>query len=168
MVPPFCISILKVSRKGQNSSSFIRIQCTLHDLGVPFSDFLNFYKLKRGELISCGSKFCKMTELFGPHFCISFLKVLRTQILRHSLNFNAFCMVEEYFSQAFKISKNYRWGTQFLGGNEFSRRAEFFYLPFCISNLKVLKTQILRHSLVFMASCMSQENFSHTLKFFAN
>ena len=89
-----------------NSSSFIRFQCILHDSGVLFSESWNFYKLKRGDLISGGNQFCRMSELFGPPFCISILKVLWTQILRHSLDFNAFCMIQEYFSQSLEISTN--------------------------------------------------------------
>ena len=75
-----------------NSLSFIRFQCILHDSGVLFSESWNFYKLKRGDLISGGNQFCRMSELFGPPFCISILKVLWTQILRHALHFNAFCI----------------------------------------------------------------------------
>ena len=37
-----------------SSSSFIRFQCILHDSGVVFSEFWNFYKLKKGDLISGG------------------------------------------------------------------------------------------------------------------
>ena len=58
-----------------NSSSFIRFQCILHDSGVLFSESWNFYKLKRGDLISGGNQFCRKSELFGPPFCISILKV---------------------------------------------------------------------------------------------
>ena len=35
-----------------NSLSFIRLQCILHDSGLPFSDIWNFCKLKWGNLIS--------------------------------------------------------------------------------------------------------------------
>ena len=89
-----------------NSSSLIRFQCILHDSGVLFSESWNFYKLKRGDLISGWNQFCRMSELFGPPFCISILKVLWTQIHRHSLDFNAFCMIQEYFSQSLEISAN--------------------------------------------------------------
>ena len=89
-----------------NSSSFIRFQCILHDSGVLFSESWNFYKLKRGDLISGGNQFCRMSELFGPPFCISILKVLWTQIHRHSLDFNTFSMIEEYFFQSLEISSN--------------------------------------------------------------
>ena len=89
-----------------NSSSFIRSQCILHDGGVLFSLSWNFCKWKMGELISWGNQFCRKCELFGRPFCISILKVLATQILRHSLNFNAFCKIKESFSQSLDISTN--------------------------------------------------------------
>ena len=91
-----------------NSSSFIRFQYILHDSGVPFSEFRNFYKLKRVDLISGGKQFCRKAELFGPFFCIPISEVLWTQILRHSLDFNAFCMFQEYISQSLEISANQR------------------------------------------------------------
>ena len=89
-----------------NSLSLIRFQCILHDSGVLFSESWNFCKLKRGDLISGGNQFCRKSELFGPPFCISILKVLWTQIHCHQLDFNVFCMMQEYFSQSIKISTN--------------------------------------------------------------
>ena len=89
-----------------NSSSFMRVQCILHDSGVFFSESWNFYKLKRGDLISWGNQFCRMSELLGPPFCISILKVLWSQILHQQLHFNAFSMIQEYFSQSLEISRN--------------------------------------------------------------
>ena len=89
-----------------NSLSFIRFQCILHDSGVLFSESWNFYKLKKGDQISGRNQFCRKSELFGPPFCISILKALQTQILRHLLDFNAFCMIQEYFSQSLEISTN--------------------------------------------------------------
>ena len=89
-----------------NSLSFIRFQLILHDSGVLFSESWNFYKLKRVDLISGRNQFCSKSELFGPTFCISILKVLRTQILRDSLDFNPFCMIWEYRSQSLEISTN--------------------------------------------------------------
>ena len=83
-----------------NSSSFIRSQCILHHRGVLFSESWNFYKLKRGDVISGGNQFWRKSELFGPPFCISILKNLWTQIHCDSLDFNAFCMIQEYFSQS--------------------------------------------------------------------
>ena len=42
------------SLKDPNCLSFTRFWCILHDSWVPFSDFLNFHKLKRANIISCG------------------------------------------------------------------------------------------------------------------
>ena len=89
-----------------NSLSFIRFQCILHDSGVLFSESWNFYKLKKGDLISGWNQFCRTSELFGSPFCLSILKVLSTKFLRHSLDFNPFYMIQEYFSQGFEISTN--------------------------------------------------------------
>ena len=76
-----------------NSSPFIRFQSILHESGWLFSESWNSYKLKTGDVISGGNQFCRMSELFGPPFCISILKLFYTQILRHLLAFNAFCMI---------------------------------------------------------------------------
>ena len=92
------------SFRDSNSLSFIRFQCILHDSGALFSESWNIYKLKRGDLISGWNQFCRKSELFGPPFCISILKVLWTQIYWHSFDLNAFCMIEEYFSQILEIS----------------------------------------------------------------
>ena len=89
-----------------NSLSFIRFQCILHDSGVLFSMSWNFCKLRRDDLVSGRNQFCRKSELFGSPFCISILKVLWTQIFSHSLDLNAFCMIQEYFCQSFEISAN--------------------------------------------------------------
>ena len=89
-----------------NSSSLIRYQCLLHDSGVLFSECWNFYKLKWRQLIYGGNQFCTKSELFGPSFCIWILKVLKTQIVSHSLDFSPFCMIREYVSQSLEISTN--------------------------------------------------------------
>ena len=89
-----------------NSLWFIRFICILHDSGVLFSESWNFYKLKKGDLISGANQFWRKSELFGPSFCISILKVLRTQILRHSLDFNLLWMIQEYVSQSLEIFTN--------------------------------------------------------------
>ena len=94
------------SSMDPNSSSFIRFQPILHESGKLFSDSWNFYKLKRGNLVSGGNQFYIISELSGPPFSISILKVLWTQILHRSLHFNVFCMIQEYFSQGFQICTN--------------------------------------------------------------
>ena len=53
-----------------------------------------------------GNQFCRMSELFGPSFFNSTLKVLGTRILRHLLDFSPFCMNQEDFSQSPEISTN--------------------------------------------------------------
>ena len=58
-----------------NSWSLIRFWSILHESGRLFSESWNLYKLKRGDLISGGNQFCRMSELFGPPFCIWILKV---------------------------------------------------------------------------------------------
>ena len=58
------------SPMDQNSFSFIRFQFILHESGRLFSDSWRFYKLRSGDLISGGNIFCRMSELFGPPFCI--------------------------------------------------------------------------------------------------
>ena len=102
--PFYCFLIL--SSKHSVSWSFNRFQCILPGSKVLFSEFWNFYKLKRVDLISGGKQFCIKVELFGPFLCIPISKVLWTQILRHSLDFNTFCMIQEYLSQSFEISTN--------------------------------------------------------------
>ena len=89
-----------------NSLPFIKFQFIFHESGRLFSESWNFYRLRRGDLISAGNQFWRMSDLFGPLFCISILKVLYTQILPHLLAFNALCMIQEYFSQGFQISSN--------------------------------------------------------------
>ena len=99
------------SSMDPNSSSFITFQCILDDSGVLFSESWNFLKSKSGDLISGGNQFCRILELLGPLFCISILKVFQTQIPRHSIRFNAFCMIQQYFSQSPESSTNWRVGT---------------------------------------------------------
>ena len=89
-----------------NSLSLIRFLCIGHDTGVLLKEPWNFYKLKRGDPISWGNQFCRMSELFGSHFCFSILKVFWTQIHSHFLDFNALVMIQEYFSQSLEISTN--------------------------------------------------------------
>ena len=95
-----------ISFKYPISSSFIRFKYILHDSGVLFLVFWNFYKSKREDLISGGHQFWRMSELFGLPRCIWIFKVLWTQIFGHSLDFNAFGMIEEYFSESLQISGN--------------------------------------------------------------
>ena len=91
-----------------NSSSFIRFESFLHQSAVLLSESWDFYKLNRRDLISGRNQFCRMSELFRPPFCILILKVLWSQILRQSLQFNVFCMTQEHFSDSLEIFTNER------------------------------------------------------------
>ena len=90
----------------RNSSSFVRFQWILHDSGVLFSESWNFYKLKREDLISGENQSCRKSESFVPPFCILIFKVLRTELLCHWLDFNAFCWIQEYLSQTIESFTN--------------------------------------------------------------
>ena len=106
--------------------SFIRFQDILYDSGVLFSKSSNFYKLKRGDLISRGNQFWRKSEWFGTPFLISILKVLRTKILCQSLHFNAFCPVSGVCFSDFWNFYKLRRGTYFLGRTNFAERLNYF------------------------------------------
>ena len=57
-----------------NFLSFIRFQRIMHYSTLPFWEFWNFNKLKRGDLICGGNQFCRKSELFGGPFFTSILK----------------------------------------------------------------------------------------------
>ena len=86
-----------------NSSSFLRFQCILDYSGVFFSEYWNFYKLKRGGRFSGVTNSARKPQVFGHPFCIWILKVSRTEILRHWLDIYAFCLIKEYISHTFEI-----------------------------------------------------------------
>ena len=85
-----------------NWSSFIRFQCIL-EFKSTFLRALKFLQIKEEDLISEGNQFCRKSKLFGLPYSISILQVLRTQIHCHSLDFNAFCMIQECLSETFEI-----------------------------------------------------------------
>ena len=89
-----------------NSSSVIRFQCILYCSGVPLVRHFKFLQIKEGDLISGRTQFCKKSELFGPPFSISILKLLRTQVFGHSLDFNVLCMIQKSFGQTSQTSTN--------------------------------------------------------------
>ena len=60
-----------------NSSSFIRFQCILHDAGALFSESWNFYRLKKGDLISGANQSWGRSELLGyPVFYFNFKRFM--------------------------------------------------------------------------------------------
>ena len=92
--------------RDPNSSSSGRFQCALHDAAVHFSVFSNFLKLKMGELISWGEPILENGWIIWSPFLISILKIWGIQILRHSVDFNAFYTIQKCFSNFFQISSN--------------------------------------------------------------
>ena len=106
--------------KEPNSPPIRRFNCIFYDSGEVFSDLWKLCKSKRGDLISWGNQFCRKFELFGPPFCIWILKLSRTQILRHFLDFNALCMIHKNFFtdfwNSYKLKREERnfWGEPVL------------------------------------------------------
>ena len=88
------------------SLSFIRFQCIRHDSGVLSPESWNFYKFKRGGPNFWGEPILQNIWFIWSPVLYSILKVLWSQFLRHSLDFNVFCMIQEYFSKSFEISTN--------------------------------------------------------------
>ena len=89
-----------------NSPSFIRFQSILHESGRLFSESWNFYKLKRGDLISRGNQFCRMSELFGPPLLYFSFKRFRDPSSLSFVKYQPFCMIQKYFSQSLQSSTN--------------------------------------------------------------
>ena len=56
------------------------------------------------DQISGKNQSCRKSELFGRPCSISILKDLMTQIISHSLNYNASYLIQEYFSETLKLS----------------------------------------------------------------
>ena len=92
--------------KHSNSLSFIRFQWVLHDSPVLVSIFWNFFKLKRGDLISCVEPILQNARIIWIHFCISIPEIWNIQILCHSLHFNGFQLIHQCICQIFEISSN--------------------------------------------------------------
>ena len=148
----------------KNSLSFIRFQCILHDSGVLFGVTLNFYKLKRGNLISGGTQFCGKSEFFCPPLLYFNFKSFMDPISWSFIRFQ--CILDDSgvpSSESSNVQKLKR-GNLIFGGNQFCRRSELFGHPFCISILNFLWTQIHLHPLDFNAFCENQEYFSESLE----
>ena len=66
--------------------------------------------------------------------------------MHQSLDFKAFRMIQEYFSQTFEVSTNYRHGDLICWGNQFCRSTELFGPPLLYFNFKSFNDQ---NSLLF-------------------
>ena len=76
-----------------------------------------------------------MSELFGPPFCISILKVLWTQILCHSLDFSPFCMNRGTFLRVLIFLQIKEGGPKFLG-EPILQNIWIIWSPFLYFNFK--------------------------------
>ena len=71
-----------------------------------------------------------MAELFGPLFCIAIPEIWRTQILRHSLDFSGFYMIQQSFSQVFLKFPQIKEGRpNFLQGTNSAEQLNYFVAP---------------------------------------
>ena len=98
-----------------NFSWFIRFQCILHDSAVLLSVFENFFKLKRGDLISSKEPILENGWLIWSPLLYFNIKLWRTQILPHLLDFNAFYMIQQYFCNFWKCPQIKERSLNFLG-----------------------------------------------------
>ena len=69
----------------------------------------------KGDLISGGNQFCRKSELFGPPFCISILKVLWIQIHLHSLDLMHSAWLRSTFLRVLKYLQIKEGGPNFWG-----------------------------------------------------
>ena len=90
--------------KDPNFAPFTRFQCILHDAGVLFSLFGNYRKFNKGDLISCGEPILQNSWIIWIRIYYSILRISVNQILRQSLDFNSFYMMQQSLSQFFNIS----------------------------------------------------------------
>ena len=150
-----------------NFSSLIRFQCILHDWAL-FWEFWNFYKLKRGDLISGRKQFCRKSELSGPpllyfHFK-SFLDPIFSSLIRFQWTLHDSGTFFWALSNFYKLNS---WDLIFEG-NQICGKSELYDLHFCISIWKVLYTQIFRHSSDFNVFYMIPEDFSQSFEISRN
>ena len=135
--------------KDLNSSPFITFGYILNDSEVLFS----FYKISSNQrekgVISWGNQFYRTTELFGPPSVFQLLKfkgpnfsvICQISIYflrnRHSLHFDIFYMIQEYFSHFSKKFPQTKEGGLISWGNQYCRATELYGPPFQISIFKI-------------------------------
>ena len=115
-----------------NSSRFIVFQCILHDSGVLFSESWNFYKLKRGDVISEGNQFYRKSELFSPPFYIPILDTDLSSFNRYQ------CILHDsgvFFSEPWNFFKLNR-GHLISGWDHFCRISWLFGPPLLYFNFE--------------------------------
>ena len=151
-----------------NSLSFIRFQWFLHNSGVLFSESWNFLKSKRGDLISGGNQLWWMSKIFGSLLYFN----LKISMDPNSSSFTRFQWFLHESAEVFWFSWNFcklkMGGTNFWGKPILQNVSIIWSPSFCISIIKVIWTEILRHSLDFSHSCINQDYFCHSPEFMGN
>ena len=124
------------SSEEPNSSSFIRFQSIVHESGTLFWESWNFYKLKRGDLLSGVNQFCRMSELFGPPLLHFNLKSSEEPNSASFIRFQS--MVHESGTLFWETWNFYKLKRVDLisGGNQFCRMTELFGPPLLHFNFK--------------------------------
>ena len=121
--------------------SFIRSQCILHDWRVLFSEFWNFYKLKRRGPDFWGEPILQKVSIIWSRLLYfnfkSFVDPTSLSLIR------SHCIVHGWgvlFSESWNFYK-LKTGVLISWGNWFCRKSQLFCQAFCISILKDLWTQ---------------------------
>ena len=124
----------------------------------------NLLQIEQGRSNFWGEPILQNGWIFWFHVLSFKFKSLYNLNSSSFITFQCIYMNQEYFSQRFQISKNWRGGDLSSWGKEFCRTVELFGHSFCISILKTLKTVIICHSSDFNAFCMIQEKLSQTFE----
>ena len=135
-------------------------------MGLSFLDFLNFYKLRREDLIS-RTNFAESLNYLVPFVYFKFKSFMDLDFLslirfQHILHDSGVLFSES--SNFYKLKRE-DW---ISGRNQFWRKSEWFGTPFLISILKVLSAKILFHLLHFNEFYLVQEYLSQTFEISTN
>ena len=103
-----------------SSLSFIRFQCILHDSGVRFS-VLNFYKLKRGDLIFGEPYLQKVWIIWSPLLYFNF-KIFRDPNFSSFIRFQCILHDSAVLSWESWIFYKLKEWNLISGGNQFCRK----------------------------------------------
>ena len=127
LVPPSVFHFWKFSRP-----KFFVVHC----ISMYFAWFrsiflraLKFLEIKERGPNFWGEPILQNVWIIWSLFCISILKVLWTQILRHSLDFSPFCMNKEDFSQSPKNFYKLKRGDLISGETNFAESLNYLVPP---------------------------------------
>ena len=104
-----------------------------------FLMFLKFFEIKEGGPNSLGgTNYAERLNYLVPPSCISILEVWRTQILHHSLDFNVFYMIQQYFPQVFEIFFKLKRGDLISWGEPILQNGWIIWSPILYFNFRSL------------------------------